>query len=157
MPCCCSPAGFDDGDLRISVRQLHMFLNENEATPFQALRYVTGECNYGGRVTDDKDRLLLNTILNNCYNPGIISPDTPYKLSASGARRDGDSCSMGSGGSANACVACICVRQQHLLQRWTVPGLLQKTMHSACCSHTPQSTSFWLQQYALLLSNVYQK
>ena len=61
-----------------------MFLNENDATPFQALRYVTGECNYGGRVTDDKDRLLLNTILTNCYNPGLIQPDNSYKLSSSG-------------------------------------------------------------------------
>lgn len=76
-------AGFDDGDQRISVRQLHMFLNENDKIPFDALRYVTGECNYGGRVTDDKDRRLLNTLLEKCYCQEIVE-DPTYKLSASG-------------------------------------------------------------------------
>ncbi len=46
-------------------------------------RYVTGECNYGGRVTDDKDRLLLNTILTRCYCPDIVASPA-YKLSPSG-------------------------------------------------------------------------
>jgi len=77
------PYGFDDGDQRISVRQLHMFLNENDKIPFDALRYVTGECNYGGRVTDDKDRLLLNTILERCYCADIVDSSS-YTLSESG-------------------------------------------------------------------------
>ncbi|EFJ29004.1 inner arm dynein 3-2 [Selaginella moellendorffii] len=78
------PYGFDDGDLRISVRQLHMFINESTPgqLPLEALRYVTGECNYGGRVTDDKDRLLLNTILRTVYCPEMPQPG--YKLSESG-------------------------------------------------------------------------
>lgn len=36
--------------------------------PFDALKYLTGECNYGGRVTDDKDRLLMVTLLEDYYN-----------------------------------------------------------------------------------------
>ena len=41
-----------------------MFLDEAESgIPFDALKYLTSECNYGGRVTDDKDRLLINTLL----------------------------------------------------------------------------------------------
>jgi len=75
--------GFDDGDLRISARQLHMMLQENQQVPYQALRYVTGECNYGGRVTDDKDRLLLNTLLERCYCPQVVD-DPNYKFSLSG-------------------------------------------------------------------------
>ena len=68
------PYGFDDGDLRISVRQLHMYVTDNEAVPFSALKYAIGECNYGGRVTDDKDRRLLNTVLDRVFRQDILAP-----------------------------------------------------------------------------------
>lgn len=52
--------------------------------PFDALRYTAGECNYGGRVTDDKDRLLLSTILAKCYCQEVVDQGYGYKFSASG-------------------------------------------------------------------------
>lgn len=76
-------AGFDDGDLRISVRQLRMYLDDSEAVPYAALQYAIGECNYGGRVTDDKDRRLLMTLLARIFRPESLI-ETPFKLSASG-------------------------------------------------------------------------
>lgn len=52
---------------------------------FVALRYLTGECNYGGRVTDDWDRRCLNTILFKFYNPRTIYEEK-YPLDPSGTQ-----------------------------------------------------------------------
>ncbi|XP_059059125.1 dynein axonemal heavy chain 3 [Achroia grisella] len=74
---------FNESDLRICIMQLQMFLTEYSETPLDALNYLAGECNYGGRVTDDKDRRLILSLLSMFYNEDVTAhPD--YSFSPSG-------------------------------------------------------------------------
>jgi dynein heavy chain, axonemal len=76
---------FSAPDLRISIDQLRIFLDDlrpGDPIPFAALAYLVGECNYGGRVTDDKDRRCIMNILDDFYNPVILNDE--YKFSPSG-------------------------------------------------------------------------
>lgn len=63
---------------------LQMFINEYDAVPYDAISYLTGECNYGGRVTDDWDRRLLLSMLKGFYNSDVVDEHTKYKFSESG-------------------------------------------------------------------------
>ncbi|KAL7306450.1 hypothetical protein TKK_0001865 [Trichogramma kaykai] len=74
--------GFNESDFQISAQQLQIFINEYDEVPYKAILYLTGECNYGGRVTDDRDRRCLNTILNDFYNDSVVS-DSDYSFSES--------------------------------------------------------------------------
>lgn len=49
-----------------------MYVNEFDEIPFEAVTYLTGECNYGGRVTDDWDRRTMNTILSIFCCPSVV-------------------------------------------------------------------------------------
>jgi dynein heavy chain len=56
---------------------LRNFLLDAEIVPWDAMRYMTGQINYGGRVTDDWDRILLLHILSRFYNEALV-PDDLY-------------------------------------------------------------------------------
>jgi dynein heavy chain, axonemal len=73
---------FDESDLETSIAVLRRFLQEQEVLPWDALNYVTGQINYGGRVTDDWDRRCLMSILSIYMVPEILTEE--YKFSRSG-------------------------------------------------------------------------
>eukprot|EP00501_MAST-03F_sp_TOSAG23-6_P000128 GSMAST32.ASY1.ANO1.130.1 assembled CDS len=56
------PYAFSEPDLRISIDQLRNILDVSDFIPYSALNYLVSECNYGGRVTDDKDRRYMTYI-----------------------------------------------------------------------------------------------
>jgi dynein heavy chain, axonemal len=73
---------FAQGDLQVCVMQLSLFLNDYKEIPFKVLQYLFGEINYGGRVTDDKDRRSLNSILSDYICPQVLHQ--AYAFSDSG-------------------------------------------------------------------------
>lgn len=40
---------------------------------FGSLHYLVGECNYGGRVTDERDRRILKALLREYMSEAVLS------------------------------------------------------------------------------------
>ncbi|XP_071445447.1 dynein axonemal heavy chain 7-like [Hetaerina americana] len=87
---------FGESDLHISLKQMEVLLSGCDETPYDSIRYLIGECNYGGRVTDDLDRLTLATILSdlihpnieNEYYPSLTKTGPPFHLPVGGSYGD---------------------------------------------------------------------
>ncbi|XP_006863495.1 PREDICTED: dynein heavy chain 9, axonemal [Chrysochloris asiatica] len=63
---------FNTGDLTISVNVLYNFLEANAKVPYDDLRYLFGEIMYGGHITDDWDRRLCRTYLEEFIEPKML-------------------------------------------------------------------------------------
>ena len=61
------------GDLTISVNVLYNYLEANSKVPWEDLRYLFGEIMYGGHITDDWDRVLCRTYLEEFLHPDQVS------------------------------------------------------------------------------------
>lgn len=70
---------FNDSDLDTSKTVVKMLLSEGDVIPWDAMLFVTGHINYGGRVTDDWDRRCLITILKKFITTDVLE-DT-YRFS----------------------------------------------------------------------------
>lgn len=60
---------------RYTLLILSLYFSPFQEVQYDALNYLTGECNYGGRVTDDWDRRTLITILEYFYCPQLVETD----------------------------------------------------------------------------------
>ena len=66
---------------QVSENILSIYLDEYEETPWEALRYLIANINYGGHVTDDMDRRLLLTYVADFFQEDVLT--TPFfRLSA---------------------------------------------------------------------------
>lgn len=52
--------------------------------PYDTFKYIIGTCFYGGRVTDEYDQRLLETILDDYLNEGVVN-DPLYQLTSNAA------------------------------------------------------------------------
>ena len=66
---------FNQNDLKISAKQVHLFTANYEEIPFKALDYLIGECNYGGRITDERDRRLIHALMKEYFSEKIFNKD----------------------------------------------------------------------------------
>lgn len=76
---------FTESDLSISKRQLKLFIDlyaDEKELPIKALRYLVGQLNYGGRVTDDWDRRTITHILEDYFTDKIM--DDEYRFDSNG-------------------------------------------------------------------------
>lgn len=61
------------GDLNISVSVLFNYLEANNKVPWEDLRYLFGEIMYGGHITDDWDRRLCISYLEELMQPDLVN------------------------------------------------------------------------------------
>jgi dynein heavy chain len=66
---------YNTGDLTISVNVLYNYLEANAKVPWTDLRYLFGEIMYGGHITDDWDRRLCKTYLEEFMKPEQLDGD----------------------------------------------------------------------------------
>ena len=59
-----------------------MYLEEQPIVPYETLRYLIATINYGGRVTDDKDEILIRAILKGYVCEDVMNRG--YEFSESG-------------------------------------------------------------------------
>ena len=69
---------FSNSDRDCSLRQLKEFLDKYDFVPFKVVIELTGDVNYGGRITDDWDRRCMNTMLKEYVCPEAIEDNHQF-------------------------------------------------------------------------------
>jgi len=76
--------GFTMEDLVTNRRQLKYFLDNYEEIPYKVLQYLGAQINYGGRVTDDKDKRSIECMIRRFVNEDCVVKGPDHKLDPSG-------------------------------------------------------------------------
>ncbi|XP_078053365.1 dynein heavy chain 2, axonemal kl-2 [Augochlora pura] len=72
---------FNDSDFVVSENLLQVYLDEYPITPWDSLKYLIAGVCYGGHVTDDWDRRLLITYVQQYFNEDALNVPN-YRLSS---------------------------------------------------------------------------
>ena len=83
------PYDYNESDFSISRRALALYLtkafqNGDDVIPWSSLRYLIGEVNYGGRVSDSFDRRVLNTYLEEYMGDFLFDINNKFFFSRAG-------------------------------------------------------------------------
>jgi len=76
---------FTQGDCDVGIGQSFLFLETYDEVPWQSIRTLVTDCNYGGRVTDDWDRRMMSALIEQYALPALL--DDGHAFSASGVYR----------------------------------------------------------------------
>lgn len=77
-------------DLNVCIVQLKSFLDDYDSIDFKVLNTLGSEVNYGGRVTDDKDIRLIQSILWRFCNKDAVEVGFKYSDSGTYSTIDGN-------------------------------------------------------------------
>jgi dynein heavy chain len=74
---------FNDSEFAVSLRLVSTYLekaheNGDAQIPWDTLRYLVGEVMYGGRVTDNCDRRVVATYMNECLGDFLFDSFQPF-------------------------------------------------------------------------------
>jgi len=80
---------FNESDFKVSRQLLELYLtkadqNADEIIPWGSLKYLVGDAMYGGRVSDDFDRRVLKTYLDEYMGDFLFSEDARFFFSTVG-------------------------------------------------------------------------
>mmetsp|Transcript_53278 Transcript_53278/g.159518 ORF Transcript_53278/g.159518 Transcript_53278/m.159518 type:complete len:3881 (-) Transcript_53278:473-12115(-) len=76
---------FNESDSSISRKLMSLYLTkaweDQDAMPWGSLKYLIGDAMYGGRVSDDMDRRVLTTYLNEFFGDFNFDKNLPFSFS----------------------------------------------------------------------------
>lgn len=75
---------WNQSDLLTAMANLRMYIEEQAEVPYETLRYIIGDVNYGGRVTDYMDQRTVAAVLGT-YVCSEAVEDHDYRYTADGA------------------------------------------------------------------------
>eukprot|EP00924_Labyrinthula_sp_SR-Ha-C_P003608 maker-scaffold_3-augustus-gene-0.0-mRNA-1 protein AED:0.02 eAED:0.02 QI:0/0/0/1/0.5/0/3/0/4475 len=80
---------FNFSDFQISLNLLGLYLaksfqNNDDVLPWKSLKYLIGDAMYGGRVSDDFDRRVLQTYVDEYFGDFLLDENNKFYFSKSG-------------------------------------------------------------------------